>query len=266
MKALGIKQFHQMKFNILPIEGTEFEGILGEVARHFIAVIKGYSGNGKTEFTIRLCKLLAKKYDKVDYLSYEQRHSKSLQDATIRNNMEDVTGKFIPVDPLFKKPANVNNLEHLCERLDKRGSAECVVIDSVDYTGWNKADYLFLKERYSNKKTFIFIAHSDKSGKLRKQIAEDIWFDGDIGICVKTYIGFPEKNRYGGFEPYVIWEKKARELNPLFFDPKNKVKAKSEAKQPELFEKSEPESKGVTKKDTFQTKGVNAKSKLKKVG
>lgn len=266
MKALGIVQFHQMKFDILPIQGTEFEGLLGEVARHFIAVIKGYSGNGKTEFTIRLCKMLATKYEKVDYLSYEQRHSKSLQDATIRNNMEEVKGSFIPVDPLFKKPENVNNLEHFCERYDKRGSAECIVIDSVDYTGFTKADYLHIKERYNNKKTFIFIAHSDKSGKLRKQIAEDIWFDCDMGVFVKTYIAFPEKNRFGGFEPYVIWEKKARELNPLFFDPKNRVKSKNENKQTELFEKSEAESKGVSKNETSESNGVAAKGKLKKVG
>ena len=266
MKALGIVQFHQMKFSLLPIQGSEFEGILGEVARNFIAVIKGYSGNGKTEFTIRLCKTLAKVYEKVDYLSYEQRHSKSLQDATIRNNMEEVKGRFMPVDPLFKMRPNVSNLERLCERLDKRGSAECVVIDSVDYTGWNKADYLYLKERYANKKTFVFIAHSEKTGKLRKQIAEDIWFDGDIGIFVKSYIGFPEKNRYGGFEPYVIWEKKARELAPLFFDPKKRASTKTSGDQGELFGKSNAESDGVENKIKPETKGVDAESKLKVVG
>ncbi|SJN38379.1 hypothetical protein FM120_11200 [Sphingobacterium faecium PCAi_F2.5] len=265
MKALGIVQFHQKKFKLMNLDGSDFQPILGNVPMHFTCVIGGYSGNGKTEFCIQLAKELCG-HGKVGWFSYEQRHGFDLQIATKRNKMEEESGQFIPIDPIANLPDGVSFLEDLDKYLSKRNSPDYIFIDSVDYTGWNKRDYLFLKEKYSGKKTLLFICHTKKSGEPRKEIANDIIFDGGMFILVQKYIAIPEKNRFGGFEPYVIWEKKARELNPLFFDPKNKIKAKSEAKQPELFEKSEPESKGVTKKDTSQTKGVNAKSKLKKVG
>lgn len=265
MKALGIKQFHQKKFKLMDLDGSPFKTTLGNVPKHFTCVIGGFSGNGKTEFCIRLAKELCN-HGKVAWFSYEQRHGFDLQTATMRNKMEDVSGLFIPVDPIADKPEHVSFLEDLDNYLSKRNSPDYIFIDSVDYTEWKKADYLYLKEKYEGKKSFIFICHTDKSGNPRKSIANDIIFDGGMFILVQKYIATPQKNRFGGFEPYVIWEEKARELNPLFFDPKSKVKAKPTAQQTQLFEKSDSESEGVTERDTSETKGVDAKNKLKKVG
>lgn len=264
MKALGIKQFHQKKFKLMDLNGSPFKGTLGNVPKHFTCVIGGFSGNGKTEFCIKLAKELCN-HGKVAWFSYEQRHGFDLQTATIRNNMEDVSGLFIPVDPI-DKPENVSFLEDLDNYLSKRNSPDYIFIDSVDYTGWSKSDYLHLKEKYEGKKTFIFICHTDKSGNPRKSIAADIIFDGGMFILVQKYIATPIKNRFGGFDSYVIWEKKARELNPLFFDPKNKVKSNNDNQQTELFRKSDDETEGVKKKSASKNKGVDAKNELKKVG
>jgi hypothetical protein len=45
---------------------------------------------------------------------------------------------------------------------------------------------------------------------------------------VRNFIATPDKNRFGGYAPFVIWEEKARELNPMFF----KVQLQETAKQP----------------------------------
>ncbi|MGJ1287607.1 hypothetical protein [Sphingobacterium sp. UBA6308] len=264
MKALGIKQFHQKKFKLMDLDGSPFKVVLGNVPKHFICVIGGFSGNGKTEFCIKLAKELCN-HGKVSWFSYEQRHGFDLQTATKRNKMEDETGLFIPVDPI-DKPENVSFLEDLDNYLSKRNSPDYIFIDSVDYTGWTKADYLHLKEKYEGRKTLIFICHTDKSGNPRKSISADIIFDGGMFILVQKYIATPVKNRFGGFGSYVIWEEKARELNPLFFDPKYRVKSNIDNQQTELFEKSDSETEGVKKKSASKNKGVDAKSELKKVG
>ncbi|WP_437918422.1 hypothetical protein [Sphingobacterium sp. LRF_L2] len=265
MKALGIKQFHQKKFKLMDLDGSPHQGTLGNVPKHFTCVIGGFSGNGKTEYCIRLAKEMCK-HGRVAWFSYEQRHGFDLQTATIRNKMEDVSGLFIPVDPVADKPDYVSFLEDLDNYLSKRNSPDYIFIDSVDYTEWKKADYKYLKEKYEGKKTFIFICHTSKSGVPRKEIANDIIFDGGMFIFVSKYIATPVKNRFGGFEPFVIWEQKARELNPLFFDPKSKVKDKISTQQTELFEESNNEKQGVSKKGTTESKGVDAESKLKVVG
>lgn len=216
MKVLGVKQFHQKTFKLLNLKNSKFKGLLGNVPKYFTAVVYGFSGNGKTEFCIQLAKELTK-FGKVAWLSYEQRHGYDLQLATVRNKMQENSGKFLVVDPLANRKPNVPIVEDLDTYLSKRNSPDYIFIDSVDYTGISKADYQFLKEKYFEKKGFIFIAHSSKNGVLRKSIAEDIVFDGGMGLLAKDFICDPIKNRFGGFEPYIIYEEQARIRNPAFF-------------------------------------------------
>lgn len=216
MKVLGIKQFHQKRYKLLDLKKSKFKGLLGEVPKSFICVIYGFSGNGKTEFCVQLAKELTN-FGKVAWLSYEQRHGLDLQKATMRNNMQDATGKFYPIDPVAALPEGHTLLEDLDAYLSKKNSPDFVFIDSVDYTGFTWEDYVFLKNKYGHKKGFFFIAHSTKSGRLKKTISEKIVFDGGMGFFAKDFICFPEKNRFGGFEPYIIYEEQARKRNPVFF-------------------------------------------------
>lgn len=234
MKVLGVKQFHQMRFQFLPVKGPWAE-TLGKVPHNFIAVIYGFSGNGKTEFVVQLSKMLAKLGKKVGWLSYEQRHGSDFQMSTKRNKMEEVSGNFYPIDPIASIPEGVSLIEDLDKYLRKRNSPDVIVIDSIDYTGFGWNDYVLLKNRYGHKKTFLFIAHSTKSGGIKKPISERIIFDGGMGIFVSHYIAHPIKNRYGGFEPLIVWEEMARKKNPVFFAKKvadePKPKKKKESKQ-----------------------------------
>jgi hypothetical protein len=215
MKVLGVKQFHQMRFKFLPLE-SQWEATLGRVPHNFIAVVYGFSGNGKTEFCVQLAKMLTN-FGTVGWLSYEQRHGSDLQAATMRNKMDECSGSFYPIDPIAQIEPGVSLLEDLDRYLKKRSSPDFIFIDSLDYTGFTWEDYVYLKNRYGHKKTFIFIAHSTKSGALKKAITERIVFDGGMGVFVHHYIAEPIKNRFGGFEPFVVWEDRARQVNPAFF-------------------------------------------------
>lgn len=216
MKVLGVKQFHQKTFKLLPLENSPFKGILGHVPKYFTAVVYGFSGNGKTEFNIMLAKELSN-FGKVLWLSYEQRHGYDLQRATKRNDMQAESGRFLIADPLEGLEEGVSLLDDLDNYLSRRGNADYIVFDSIDYTGFKWEDYEYLKNKYFDKKGFIFIAHSDKTGKLKRAISERIMFDGGLGIHVKKFIAYPEKNRFGGIDPFVVYEDRARVLNPVYF-------------------------------------------------
>ncbi|MDM8176865.1 hypothetical protein QT327_21360 [Olivibacter sp. 47] len=269
MKALGIVQFHQKKFELLDLGKTPYRTHLGNIPKSFTCVVGGFSGNGKTEYCVRLAKFLCG-FGKVGWFSFEQRHGFDLQLATRRNKMEEQNGLFIPIDPISNLPQGKTYLEDICEYLDKRNSPLSVFIDSIDYTGWKKEDYLFLKERYDGKKILIFICHTDQAGNPRKTIAKDIIFDGGMFILVSKYIATPIKNRFGGFDPYVIWEEKARELNPAFFAKEfkkpAKVNGKTKDQQPQLFDNSNVENEGIEENIVNESEGVCANDLIESEG
>lgn len=247
MKVLGVKQFHQMSFKFLPISEA-WAGTLGKVPHNWIAVIYGFSGNGKTEFCVQLAKMLCE-FGTVGWLSYEQRHGSDFQASTKRNRMEEVSGRFYPIDPIANIPQGVSLLEDLDNYLKKRSSPDYIFIDSLDYTGFTWEDYVYLKNRYGSRKTFIFIAHSSKNGTLKKTISERIVFDGGMGVFVSHYIATPVKNRFGGFEPYVVWEDRARLVNPVFFATR-------------VQDSPPPKKKGKKTKKASETEGVEAENEL----
>lgn len=263
MKVLGVKQFHQKTFKFLDLSKSKLKPVLGDVPKFFIGVIYGFSGNGKTEFCIQLAKELSF-HGRVVWLSYEQRHGSDLQAATIRNNMGDRSGNFLVADPLAEIKKGVSLLEDLDNYLSKRNSPEYVFIDSLDYTGFTWEDYVFLKNKYGHKKGIFFLSHSKKNGTVLKRITEQVIFDGGLSIFVNDFIATPIKNRYGGFESYVVYEKMARERNPLFFE--KRVKEKKTAKQPELFDEPKVVKLGVLQNKPSEEVGVYAEVSMKKGG
>lgn len=236
MKVLGTYQFQQKKFKLMGLKG-DFAPHLGDIPFAFQMLIFGNSGNGKTEYCIRLAKTLAS-YGKVAWFSYEQGHGYDLQQAVNRNRMSDVNGSFYIIDPNDGRDPGKSYLEELDEYLSKRNSPEFIFIDSVDYTKFSFEDYAFLKNKYGKRKSFIFISHAN--GKRPKSaIGERILYDGGIGIFIDKFIAFVVKNRFGGFEEFIVFEKRARELNPVYFS--NRLKAQTKAVEGDLFTKKEPE-------------------------
>lgn len=238
MKSLGVQQFLEKKFKLLEITDPQWQGILGHLPQGFVGSIHGKSGQGKTEFCVRLAKLLCR-FGKAAWLSYEQGHGYDLQRAIIRNRIADVAGAFIPLDPNQKRKPGLSMYEELDQYLSRRGSPQYVFIDSLDYLELDFEQYKHLKLKHA-KKGIIFINH-EKGNEPKTAIGQRIAYDGTFTIQVKNYIASPVKSRVGGIAEYIIWEERARELNPLYFAqketkpvPKKKTKRPKKKKDAEI--------------------------------
>lgn len=197
MKAIGITQFLDKSFDTYDVEG-EWLDSFGLIEKNFKMSVTGESGGGKTEFIVKFVKNLCLNHKvKADYYSYEQGHSKSLQAAIQRNNMEDVKGKV-----MFVSGGTFNEL---VERLKRRASAKIVVIDSQDYSDLSTKQYKELIKLFP-KKSFIVISWA-KGEKPKNQASKDIEYMSCIKVFVKDGKAYP-RSRFGGNKTFVIFDKK----------------------------------------------------------
>jgi hypothetical protein len=141
-----------------------------------------------------LSKYLAS-FGPVYYNSFEQGHSKSLQDAFKRQGMEEVKGG-ITIGHKEKWP-------EMLKRLDRKKSPHTVVIDSLQYVPVSYNMWQQLRERYP-KKRFLLISHA-ANDTPEGYHAKKIQFDVDIKVLVKYYRALP-KCRFGGNEPFMIYQ------------------------------------------------------------
>lgn len=201
-RAIGIADLLNKKFVTLDFEG-DWLASMGQPERNFKMLIHGRSGNGKTEFVVKLSKYLTN-FGKVYYNSFEQGMSKSLQDAFVRNDMQEVNGKLIIGDK--------DTFDELNNRMGRRNSPKFCIIDSLDYMELTKAQYTQLVETHPTK-SFIIISWS-KGPNPHSQAGKDILYMADVKVRVHEYKAYIV-SRYGGDTPFVIWkaywEKKKRE-------------------------------------------------------
>lgn len=167
---------------------------LGKPCRQFSMMIMGPSGEGKTEFAIKLSKYLAG-FGKVAYNSIEQGFSHTLKMAVQRNHLQEVADNFLILDK--------EELPELTERLKKQRSPDFVVIDSLQYLRANKEDYFAFANQFHPKKGIIYISHQDGNDP-KGALARDVWFDVDIHVRVEGFKAYPSKRLNGGGEPFVI--------------------------------------------------------------
>lgn len=199
-RAVSVDEITKKKFVELELP-SEFKKLLGTPERSGIWIIWGESFNGKTGFSLQLAKALAKS-GKVFYNTLEEGARKSMQNAVISQNMQEVKRRFLI--------GNRESIEDLKERLRRKKSPDIIFIDSLQYTGLNKKEYKILKEEFPNK-LFIFISHAD--GKNPEgSLAKFVKYDADIKIRVEGYKAMCLSRLGGDKEPYVIWEKGAAQF------------------------------------------------------
>jgi len=166
-------------------------------------LIWGNAGNGKTRFTLQLCKYLSQ-FGRVAYNSLEEGLSLSIQNAIKSVGMVAVSRQFILLD---KEP-----IAELRTRLQGQKSPDVVVIDSVQYSGLNKDTAKELVDRFP-RKLFIFISHADGKNPAGRT-ANAIRFHAGVKVWIEGYRVPAPVSRYkeGVCAPYTIWEDGARQL------------------------------------------------------
>ncbi|MDR2814652.1 MAG: hypothetical protein LBB79_08395 [Prevotellaceae bacterium] len=164
-------------------------------------LIWGNSGNGKTRFTLQLCKYLAR-FGRVAYSSLEEGMSLSFQNAIRSVGMQDVARRFVMLD---KEP-----IGELRARLCGQKSPDVVVIDSVQYSGLNRESAKALVDDFP-RKLFIFVSHAEgrhPSGRT----AGAIRFHAGVKLYVEGYrIPAPvSRFKEGECAPFTIWPEGAQ--------------------------------------------------------
>lgn len=163
-------------------------------------LIWGGSGNGKTRFTLKLCKYLTN-FGRVAYNGLEEGLSLSFQTAIKNVGMSDVGRRFILLD---KEP-----IPELRTRLRLQKSPDIIVTDSVQYSGLNKDTAKALVDEFP-RKLFIFISHADGKNPAGRT-ANAIRFHAGVKLYVEGYRIPQPVSRYkeGYCEPFTIWEEGA---------------------------------------------------------
>lgn len=200
-RAVSVDEIRKMKFKELELP-PEFKKLLGTPECSGIWIIWGESFNGKTGFSLQLAKALTKS-GKVFYNTLEEGARKSMQNAIVSQNMQEVKSRFTI--------GNREGIDDLKERLRRKKSPDIIFIDSLQYTGLNKKEYKLLKEEFHNK-LFIFISHAD--GKNPEgSLAKFVKYDADVKIRVEGYRAMCLSRLGGDKEPYTIWEQGAAQFD-----------------------------------------------------
>jgi hypothetical protein len=207
-RSIGITDFLNKRFDYYPLEGN-WKQTLGVPEKNFRMIVYGHPGNGKTEFCIQMAKMMAK-HCKVYFNSFEQGISKSLQDALIRNEMHEVSGRVMFGDK--------ESFDEMIARLKGKNSPKVVFIDSRDYLNLTDQQFKKLIELFP-RKSFVIICW-ELAQKPRGQYAKAIEYMCDIKVHVKGFRAYP-RSRFGGNLPFVIWDKPTNVsvANDLFNQP-----------------------------------------------
>lgn len=204
-KALSPAEIDRMVFDTLPWE-SKWSDAFGEPERKGVWIIWGASGSGKTSFAMQLAKELSKYY-KVAYNSLEQGKSLTMQQIMRQHNMKEIRKQGCGLIS--------EDMDVLARRLRSKGAPDVVIIDSVQYTLFDRPrglqQYLeFAKEFKRKNKLLIFISHADGKN-LEGTTAEKISYDADMKIFLEGYRAI-SKGRIFGSSPdtyYTIWEEGA---------------------------------------------------------
>lgn len=201
-RALSVATVLHTKRSLLDFEGP-FLAAIGKPELRGTWIVYGLPGSGKTSFSMQLAKYLTR-FGRVAYNSLEEGNSHSIKMAFERVNMQEVGGKIILLD--------AEPITELKERLRRQRAPRFVFIDSVQYCGMNYDDYRELTTEFRNT-LFIIISHAERK-QPAGATAKAIKFDAFVKIYVEGYKAFT-MSRYGGGEPYVIWDQKADKYWPL---------------------------------------------------
>ena len=189
-RELLSKKIHRIKF-----DGEEWADLFGHPSRYGVWFCWGNSGNGKTEFVMRLLRLFSANYRTL-YVSLEEGLGNvHLQEGLLRNGLGDAGNLLISFD----------TVEELAARLRKDKSPRVVVIDTVQYWGITIQEYKALVKEFDDR-LFVFMSHVTPDGRTPDgATALKIKKDSDLRLWIEGFKAFCQGRTWGRTNEYVIW-------------------------------------------------------------
>lgn len=188
--------------NVPKFEFTgEWEEAFGTPERTGVWYVFGGSGSGKTSFILMLIKCLSA-YGRLLFLSYEE--------GEISASLQEGIERFGLLERNSDVHVCTDNLEELTERLNKRRSADFVVIDSLEYSEFSSIKRLkAFTERWTDK-LFIFIGQAE-GDRPRTELGKSVLFLAKQKIYVEGYRAFSRGRSFGEKGYINIWPERAEE-------------------------------------------------------
>lgn len=234
---VGLSAHHiaKIKYEFLELEGG-IKDLMGRPPRSFFGVIFGKNGNGKSALYMYIAEQL-QRHDRVEVWSYEQGHGPDMMQMLERHGVRENKWNLVVHDPYKKADPRKRAFEVFFEHVNRPRSCNFYIVDSIDACEFTKEDVIKLYARFKGRKSFLFLSFEGANKDALSAAARYVGGMGDYIIRVNKFVATVLKSRHGGWKDFVIWEEKARELNPLYFEmnsspapPKNKrgvKKAKS---------------------------------------
>jgi hypothetical protein len=205
-KRLNVEQLSAKKYTLVPGLSDEVRAAIGDIEDSFTAIIYGESGQGKTNFLVRLLKEF-KSLGDILYISYEEAHGKTIQDLIVRHNLREEVPNL--------RFSDGETIEELMALLKRKRSPKIIIMDSWQFSGLKIEDYKLLKKSFvfgkslGKRKIFLIISHVNGTQPDGKA-ALDIKRDCNIKILVEGFLAIVKVSRYGSRKNMVIWEDAAK--------------------------------------------------------
>lgn len=198
-RAVSIHEIYTKRRKVLDFDGI-WKAHIGKPELKGSWLVWGNSGNGKTDYAIKLGKYLTR-FGRVAYNGLEEGNSESFAEACKRNNMDECKRRFVLIE---------DSLEELNKRLGLHKSPDIVITDSLQYAGLTYTSYKELLKNYPNK-LFIWISHAEGRNP-EGRVAKKVRYDAFVKIYVEGYTA-NAVSRYGGKENFIIWQEGADQYN-----------------------------------------------------
>jgi hypothetical protein len=198
-RAISVTELKNKVFKTIDLTG-KWQDFIGMPERNGVWFVWGNSGHGKSKLLMMLAKELTK-HGRVAYNTLEEGARLSMQKNIMETGMDESEAIRKNLLILNREP-----IEEMKVRLRKKKHPHFVIIDSFQYTGLTKRQYIDLKEEFTDV-LFIFNSHAEGKEPLGNT-AKFVRYDADVKIRVEGFKAFP-MSRIGGGEPLIIWEEGA---------------------------------------------------------
>ncbi len=181
--------------NLALLLPARWRQVFGEPEKSALWFVSGPSASGKSSFVMQLAKELCA-FGRVLYLSYEEGIGRSFQNRLRYLHMDETEGRL--------RVAVSDTFDELAERLAMKRSADFVIIDSLQQSGFTYADCEELQRRFP-KKGFVFVS-MELGGKPMGTGAIKLRYLADMKVRVLGYRAYCLGRGGGEDAAFTVWE------------------------------------------------------------